>query len=117
MPEWGEFAPTYRCRPRSIDIIISHPAFAHPSLRSPKMSADLTDRAFASIARSLGRKVEELRLETRLVEDLRADSVDKFSLLAGLEADFDTEIPDEDLTRFLTVGDIVRCVHEHCSDG
>ena len=45
--------------------------------------------------------------DARLVEDLGAESVDLLSLLLELEEAFGGEIPDEDLSRFVTVRSIV----------
>ncbi len=46
-------------------------------------------------------------LDARLVEDLGAESVDMLSLLLEFEEAFGSEIPDEDLPRFVTVRSIV----------
>lgn len=45
--------------------------------------------------------------DARLVEDLGAESVDMLSLLIEFEEAFGSEIPDEDLHRFVTVRSIV----------
>lgn len=45
--------------------------------------------------------------KARLVEDLGAESVDMLSLLLEFEEAFESEIPDEDLTQFVTVDSIV----------
>jgi len=51
---------------------------------------------------------KEIKMESRLVEDLAADSLDIVEILMGLEANFEIEIPDEEVEKFLTVGDITR---------
>ena len=45
--------------------------------------------------------------EAKLIEDLGADSLDIPDLVADFEEAFNIEIPDEDLERIVTVGDIV----------
>ena len=42
-----------------------------------------------------------------LVDDLKADSLDVVELVMDLEQAFDVQIPDEDLPKVQTVGDIV----------
>ena len=43
---------------------------------------------------------------TRLNEDLKADSLDKVSMLMQLEEDFGVEIDDDKALAFKTVGDV-----------
>lgn len=49
-------------------------------------------------------------LDARLIEDLGAESVDMLSLLLEFEEAFGSDIPDEDLTQFVTVRSIVDYV-------
>ena len=37
----------------------------------------------------------EVKMETRFIEDLKADSMDQFFLIDGFSEKFDLEIPDE----------------------
>ena len=55
--------------------------------------------------------------EARLVEDLGAESVDMLSLLLEFEEAFEAEIPDEDLSRFVTVQSIADYIAEHVVAG
>ena len=55
-------------------------------------------------------KKQKLKLETRINEDLDADSLDRVELLIALEAEFDTNIPDELAEEIKTVGDVVKCL-------
>ncbi len=73
-------------------------------------NGSLEGRVIASIASVLGKDPAELSPDQRLVEDLKVDSVDKFSILMGLEKDFDREIPDQDLASFATIADILAYV-------
>lgn len=47
---------------------------------------------------------------TVLLEDLDADSLDLIDLAMSLEDEFETEVPDEELENFKTVGDIVKYI-------
>jgi acyl carrier protein len=55
---------------------------------------------------------ESIKLETRLEEDLEADSLDLVELAMSLEEELSLEIPDEDLEGIRTVGDAVDFVAE-----
>lgn len=58
------------------------------------------------IAKQLDVEPDSITRESRLVEDLKADSLDVVELIMDLEQEFDIEIPDEELPKVRTVGDI-----------
>lgn len=60
------------------------------------------------IARQLDIDASTITMESNLVEDLHADSLDIVELVMDMEQEFDAEIPDEELPKVQTVGDIVR---------
>ena len=60
------------------------------------------------IAEQLGVEEDEISLETSFKEDLGADSLDLFELVMALEEEYSIEIPSDDLTDLLTVGDVVE---------
>ena len=53
-----------------------------------------------------------ITMETSLMKDLEADSLDAVEIMMAIEDEFDIEIPDEDAEKFQSVGDIVRYVDE-----
>jgi acyl carrier protein len=53
-------------------------------------------------------KSPEINLESRLLEDLLVDSLDRMMLLSGLEDEFSITIAEEDFAEVATVSDIVR---------
>ena len=53
---------------------------------------------------------DEVTLDTDLVTDLGADSLDLVDVVMSLEDEFDKEIPDEDVENIKTVGDIVSYI-------
>lgn len=56
---------------------------------------------------------DEITLETSFVDDLGADSLDIVELTMALEEEFDiTEISEEDISKLVTVGDVVRNISE-----
>lgn len=48
--------------------------------------------------------------ETRLVEDLEADSLDLIDLISSIEDEFDIEAEDEVMNSIVTVGDIASYI-------
>jgi len=56
-----------------------------------------------------------ISMETSLMKDLEADSLDAVEIMMAIEDEFDIEIPDEDAEKFQCVGDIVRYVDEKTS--
>jgi acyl carrier protein len=55
---------------------------------------------------------DEITLESRFVEDLKADSMDQFFLIDGFCEKFDINISDEDARAIQTVGDAVKAIQE-----
>lgn len=55
--------------------------------------------------------------ETRLREDLEADSLDLFTLVQELDDSYDVKLPDEEAAQITTVGEAVDCVLRHLPVG
>ncbi len=55
---------------------------------------------------------DDITVDTVLLEDLDADSLDLIDLAMSLEDCFEVEVPDEELENFKTVGDIVKYIEE-----
>ncbi|MDR0424921.1 MAG: acyl carrier protein [Clostridiales Family XIII bacterium] len=53
-----------------------------------------------------------ITLETHLMKDLEADSLDAVEIIMAIEDEFEIEVPDEAAEGFQTVGDIVKFVEE-----
>ena len=53
---------------------------------------------------------DNITLETRFIEDLKADSMDQFFLIDGFCEKFDVVISDEDARLIQTVGDAVKYI-------
>ena len=60
------------------------------------------------VAEVLNVDEEEITMETTIVDDLGADSLDVFQIIMGLEEEFDIEIPNEEAEKIVTVGDAVE---------
>ena len=66
------------------------------------------------IALQLKVSEDKITMESKIKDDLGADSVDILQLLMTLEDEHGIEIPDEKLVKFNTVGDIVEYL-ESCN--
>jgi len=53
---------------------------------------------------------DNITLETRFIEDLKADSMDQFFLIDGFCEKFDVVISDEDARLIQKVGDAVKFI-------
>ena len=70
-------------------------------------------RVRAIIADQLGVSEEEIKPESRFVEDLGADSLDIVELVMAMEEEFETDIPDEDAEKIQTVQDTIEYIKAH----
>lgn len=62
------------------------------------------------VVEQLGVKEDEVTTDASFVDDLGADSLDTVELVMALEEEFDTEIPDEDAEKIITIKDAVAYV-------
>ena len=60
------------------------------------------------IAEVLDVEEDEITMDTRLLEDLGADSLDAVEIIMGIEEEFDIEIPNDAAEQIVTVGDAVE---------
>ncbi len=56
---------------------------------------------------------DEVKMESKFVEDLGADSLDVVELVMALEEKFGIEIPDDQAEKIQTVGDAVKYIEEN----
>lgn len=65
-----------------------------------------------SIAQQLGIDPSGITMESKFIDDLKADSLDIVELIMDLEQEYSVEIPDDELPKIQTVGDIVRYLEQ-----
>lgn len=56
---------------------------------------------------------DRVTMESNLISDLGADSLDVIDLAMSIEDEFDIEVPDDEIDNIKTVGDIVKFIDEH----
>ena len=64
------------------------------------------------IAEQLDVNPEAITMETDLMMDLEADSLDAVEIIMAIESEFDIEVPDEKAEDFKVVANIVNYVEE-----
>lgn len=70
----------------------------------------LLDDIKAVVVEQLGVNADEVKEDSKFVEDLGADSLDVVELVMALEEKFDIEIPDDEAEKIRTVKDVVNYI-------
>ena len=74
----------------------------------------IMERLRAPIAEQLSVSEDSITMDTSLVDDLGADSLDVVELAMAIEEEFDIpEADEETLFKLATVGDVYRYVSSH----
>ena len=71
---------------------------------------NINEKVISIISELLGMEEGEITPESRLIEDLQVDSVDRAALLIALEEEYNRKIEDDALTNIRTVGDIITFI-------
>lgn len=69
--------------------------------------SNIEERVKKIIVEQLGVEDTEVKNAAAFVDDLGADSLDTVELVMALEEEFETEIPDKDAEKLLTVQDAI----------
>jgi len=73
----------------------------------------LIDEVKEVVVEQLNVNPDEVKEESKFVEDLGADSLDVVELVMALEEKFDIEIPDTDAEKIITVNNAIKYIEEH----
>ena len=74
---------------------------------------DTFERIRELLAEQLDIDEEKITMDSNILEDFEADSLDVVDMVMSLEDEFGVEIPDEELENLHTVGDVVRYVEDN----
>lgn len=69
---------------------------------------EILKKVISIVMDKLGVNEDQVTLESKLNEDLGADSLDKVELIMEIEKEFDIAVNDEDAENVTTVSDIVE---------
>ena len=75
--------------------------------------SNIDERVKSIVVKQLGVKEEDVKNESKFIEDLGADSLDTVELVMGLEEEYDTEIPDEEAEKITTVQQAIDYVNNN----
>jgi len=70
----------------------------------------LLDDVKEVVVEQLNVNIDEVKEESKFVEDLGADSLDVVELVMALEEKFDIEIPDEEAESITTVAEAIKFI-------
>ena len=74
------------------------------------------DKVKELIAEQLDVDADTVTVTSNIQDDLGADSLDVVDLVMSFEEEFDIEIPDDQVEKIKTVGDIVKFIEEKVED-
>jgi acyl carrier protein len=73
------------------------------------------DKLKEILADVLGVKIEDIKAESKFVDDLGADSLDLVELIMSFEDKFGIEISDEEAEKIISVKDALDYINSHTS--
>ena len=71
------------------------------------------DKIREIIVEQLKVDIDSVTMNTDLLKELEADSLDAAEILVAIEEEYDIEIPEEEADKFQKVADIVNYVEEN----
>ena len=70
----------------------------------------MLEKIQAMLAEALNLPIEKVTPDSKIVDDLGADSLDVVELLSQLEEEYGIVIPDEQAENLVTVGDVANAI-------
>ena len=86
-------------------------------IEEPMVTPSVAERIESELAQYLKRDRRTITPAYSLRDDLGLDSMATIELLFRIEEAFDLQIPDQDLQKFLTVGDVIHYVQAKVRGG
>ena len=72
----------------------------------------MMEKLIAMVAEQMGVDAAQVKQESRLKEDLQADSASVMMLVMDVETEFGIEVEDDAIEKVKTVGDMARYIEE-----
>lgn len=79
------------------------------------MSEVIRKKVYQILSDQLGYDEDQISLESDIVEDLDADSLDAVELIMAFEEEYNIEISDEDAEKLRSPMKIISYINEKCS--
>ena len=71
---------------------------------------EIFERVRTMLAEQLEIDEDRITMDSNIMEDFDADSLDVVDMVMSLEDEFGIEVPDEEVGKLHTVGDVVRFI-------
>lgn len=75
----------------------------------------LESKVIGIISEQLSLREDDIKANSRFVDDLGADSLDIVELVMEMEEEFDIEIPDDDIEKIQTVQDVITYINKYAA--
>tara|TARA_B100001287_G_C22234429_1_gene323026 strand:- start:26 stop:262 length:237 start_codon:yes stop_codon:yes gene_type:complete len=75
--------------------------------------SNIDERVKSIVVKQLGVKEDDIKNESKFIDDLGADSLDTVELVMALEEEFETEIPDEEAEKITTVQEAIDYINKN----
>ncbi|MBT4797123.1 MAG: acyl carrier protein [Verrucomicrobia bacterium] len=76
------------------------------------MAENIVEKVTEIIVEQLSVTADQVTPESKMIEDLGADSLDAVELVMAVEEEFGIEVPDEEAEKLISVGDIISHVEK-----
>ncbi len=76
------------------------------------MADNIQEKVNEIIVEQLGVSADQVKPESKMIEDLGADSLDAVELVMAVEEEFGIEVPDDEAEKLISVGDIIAHVEK-----
>ena len=74
---------------------------------------DKKEKVIELIVNQIGVDASKVTMESKIVEDLGADSLDRVELTMAVEDEFGVQIPDAEAEKMVTVEDVVSYIEKN----
>ena len=74
------------------------------------MADNIEEKVKKIIVEQLTVNPDQVTPEAKFMEDLGADSLDNVELIMALEEEFGLEVPDEEVEKLQSVGDVIKYI-------
>ncbi|GAA5252093.1 acyl carrier protein [Candidatus Rickettsia kedanie] len=75
----------------------------------------IEQKVIEMVADKLNKDKSIITTDSRLIEDLKADSLDTVELMMAIEVEYGIDIPDDEATKIKTVSDVIKYIKERQS--
>jgi acyl carrier protein len=79
-------------------------------ISNPKYKKDTISKVVQILSDKLGISSTRISYKASFSHDLNVDSLDLLECIAAIEDEFKIKIPDEEIEKLLSVGDLIDCV-------